>query len=208
MSLHEAAGRPATASLLTNLPRLVSAYYTRKPDAAVKAQRVSFGTSGHRGSSLRGSFNEDHILAISQAIAEYRRAEGITGPLYLGMDTHALSEPALATALEVLAANEVDVMVDADGGYTPTPAVSRAILLHNAGRKSGLADGVVISPSHNPPSDGGFKYNPPNGGPADTGVTGRIEKRANELLKAGLAGVKRIPTSARARPAPRVPSTT
>ena len=187
---------PAT---LVDLPRLVSAYYTVAPDPANPAQKVSFGTSGHRGSSLHGSFNERHILAITQAICEYRAGEKITGPLFLGMDTHALSEPAFRSALEVLAANGVETMIDSgceatagDYGYTPTPALSRAILAYNQGRTTGLADGIVITPSHNPPEDGGFKYNPPNGGPADTDVTKRIQERANELLAANLAGVRRV----------------
>ncbi len=193
MSVHPRAGQPADPAELANIPRLVTAYFTGKPDASVPGHRVAFGTSGHRGSSLRHSFNEAHILAVTQAIREYRAAEGIDGPLYLGMDTHALSEPAFATALEVLAGNGVAVMIDRDGGYTPTPAVSHAILCHNRGRASGRADGIVITPSHNPPEDGGFKYNPPHGGPADTDVTRRIEERANALLGKGLAGVRRIP---------------
>jgi phosphoglucomutase len=179
--------------MLVNIPRLVSAYYTRKPEGANPSQHVAFGTSGHRGSSLSSSFNEDHVLAISQALCEYRKARNITGPLFMGMDTHALSEAAIATALEVLAANDVTVMVQEGLGYTPTPVISHAILTYNRGRKDGLADGVVITPSHNPPEDGGFKYNPPEGGPADTETTGVIEKRANELLQASLKGVKRIP---------------
>jgi phosphoglucomutase len=194
------AGQPATPNLLVNVPRLVSAYFSGKPDASVPAQRVSFGTSGHRGSSFRLSFNENHILAIAQAICEHRSAQGIDGPLFLGIDTHALSEPAMATALEVLAANGVTVMIDSQDGYTPTPAISHAILTYNRDRTSGLADGIVITPSHNPPEDGGFKYNPPNGGPADTGITKWVENRANELLAACLAGVKRISYS-RARSA-------
>ncbi|MFN2223363.1 MAG: phosphoglucomutase, alpha-D-glucose phosphate-specific, partial [Candidatus Promineifilaceae bacterium] len=168
MTEHELAGKPAPRELLTNIPRLVSAYYTRQPDPADAGQHVAFGTSGHRGTSMEGKFNENHIAAISQAIAEYRRAQGIGGPLFLGMDTHALSEPALATAIEVLAANEVTLMVQAGLGYTPTPVISHAILKYNQdkGRAKGsdLADGVVITPSHNPPHDGGFKYNPPSGG--------------------------------------------
>src|SRR5262249_2677119 len=159
------------ASLLVNVPRLVTAYYTVRPDPAAAAERVAFGTSGHRGSAFAAAFNEAHILAISQAICEHRKAQGVDGPLFLGIDTHALSEPALATALEVLAANGVDVMLDAAGGYTPTPAVSHAILGHNRGRRAHLADGIVVTPSHNPPEDGGFKYNPPDGGPAGTDVT-------------------------------------
>lgn len=187
------AGKPAPRSLLVNVPRLVTAYYTGRPDPSVAEQRVAFGTSGHRGSSLRDAFNEAHILAVTQAICEYRRAQGIDGPLFLGIDTHALSEPARATALEVLAAHEVEVRIDASDGYTPTPAVSHAILCHNRGRRAGLADGIVVTPSHNPPEDGGFKYNPPNGGPADTDVTGWIERRANELLARAAADVRRIP---------------
>ena len=176
-----------------NVPRLVTAYYTEIPDPAVSAQRVAFGTSGHRGSAFDRSFNEDHILAITQAICLYRKAQGIDGPLFLGIDTHALSTPAYATALEVLAANEVEVMVSLGDEYTPTPAVSHAILTHNRGRQSGLADGIVITPSHNPPRDGGFKYNPPHGGPADTVATTRIEEQANDLLASRPAGVKRMP---------------
>ena len=187
------AGKPAPLELLINAPRLVSAYYTYKPDTANPAQRVSFGTSGHRGTSAEHSFNEDHILAICQAICEYRQGQGTTGPLYLGMDTHALSEPALSTAIEVFAANGVQIMVQAGRGYTPTPVISRAILVHNKGKSSGLADGVVITPSHNPPSDGGFKYNPPSGGPADTAATKTIQDRANQILADGLREVKRWP---------------
>jgi phosphoglucomutase len=187
------AGKPAPASMLVNVARLVSAYYAERPDPAVPDQRVSFGTSGHRGSSLRCGFNEDHILAVSQAICLYRREQRITGPLFLGMDTHALSEPAFVTALEVLAANGVEVMIDRERGYTPTPVVSHAILSYNRGRKEGLADGVVITPSHNPPEDGGFKYNPAHGGPADTDATRRIEEVANGFLADGLRMVKRMP---------------
>ena len=187
------AGQPAPDELLANIPRLVAAYYTTRPDPENPAERVSFGTSGHRGTSLSGSFNEAHILAVTQALCEYRQAAGITGPLFMGMDTHALSEPALISATEVLAANGVAVMLQEGLGYTPTPAVSHAILGYNRGRKDGLADGVVITPSHNPPEDGGFKYNPPSGGPADTDVTKKIETRANELLGTGLKGVKRSP---------------
>ena len=187
------AGKPAERSMLANIPQLMTAYYTRKPDASLREQQVAFGTSGHRGSALASAFNEDHILAITQAICNYRRQEGIDGPLFLGIDTHALSESALASALEVLAANEVDVMIDDRGGYTPTPVISHAILTYNRGRNGGLADGIVVTPSHNPPEDGGFKYNPPNGGPADTNVTGWIQDRANALLSAGLLEVKRIP---------------
>ncbi|MEJ2384568.1 MAG: alpha-D-glucose phosphate-specific phosphoglucomutase, partial [Xanthomonadales bacterium] len=182
MPRHPLAGQPAPDSILENIPRLVSLYYSLQPNPEDPAQRVSFGTSGHRGCARDGSFNEAHILAISQAVCEYRAAQGIDGPLFLGIDTHALSEPALISAVEVFAANGVDVMLDAAAGFTPTPVVSHAILGHNRGRESGLADGVVITPSHNPPSDGGFKYNPPNGGPADSDITGRIETRANELL--------------------------
>jgi len=187
------AGKPAPRSLLANVPRLVTAYYAGRPDPAVSAQRVAFGTSGHRGSSLHDAFNEAHILATTQAIVEHRRQQGIGGPLFLGIDTHALSEPARVTALEVLAAHEVEVRIDARDGYTPTPAVSHAILSYNRGRKAGLADGIVVTPSHNPPEDGGFKYNPPDGGPADTDVTGWIERRANELLGDAHRAVFRIP---------------
>ncbi|MBI4875251.1 MAG: alpha-D-glucose phosphate-specific phosphoglucomutase [Acidobacteria bacterium] len=193
MSLSPAAGKPADPAALVNIPRLITAYYTQQPDPSVPAQRVSFGTSGHRGSAFQSSFNERHILAISQAICLYRAQENIDGPLYLGMDTHALSTPALATALEVLAANGVEVMIAEGDEYTPTPALSHAILTYNRGRATGLADGVVITPSHNPPQDGGFKYNPPNGGPAEAGITGWIEARANELLANGLDGMKRMP---------------
>jgi len=187
------AGHPAPRELLANIPRLIAAYYTLSPDVSHPAQRVAFGTSGHRGSSLDGSFNEAHILAIAQAICEYRRAQGTDGPLFMGMDTHALSEPAWMTALQVFAANGVDVMVDAARGYTPTPVISYAILTYNRGRTSGLADGVVITPSHNPPTDGGFKYNPPTGGPAGPEITGVIQQRANELLENRLAGVRHVP---------------
>jgi len=187
------AGKPAEPGMLVNVPRLITAYYADAPDPAVPAQRVAFGTSGHRGSSFKLAFNEWHILAITQAICLYRKRQKIAGPLYLGIDTHALSVPACATALEVLAANGVEVMVAAGDEYTPTPVISHAILTHNRGRKTGLADGIVITPSHNPPHDGGFKYNPPNGGPADNAVTGWIETKANALLEARLKGVKRIP---------------
>lgn len=190
---HPLAGKPAPHTLLTNIPRLISAYYTQTPDPADPDQRVAFGTSGHRGSSLKGSFNENHILAISQAICDYRQQQGITGPLYLGMDTHALSEAAHTTAVSVFAANEVQLFIQDGLGYTPTPVISHAILTTNHGRSSGLADGVVITPSHNPPDDGGFKYNPPSGGPADTSTTKLIQNRANELLANGLNGVKRLP---------------
>jgi len=193
MALSELAGKPAPHYLLTNIPRLIAAYYTEKPDPAEASHKVAFGTSGHRGSSLKCSFNEDHILAICQAIAEQRAAEGVTGPLFLGMDTHALSEPAHRTAIEVFAGNGVEVHIQSGGGYTPTPVISFAILTHNQGRTDGLADGVVITPSHNPPEDGGFKYNPPSGGPADTGTTKRVQDRANALLQGGLKEVKRLP---------------
>ena len=183
MSLHALAGKPAPQSILANIPRLVSAYYTHTPDASDPDQRVAFGTSGHRGSSLRNSFNERHILAICQAIAEYRKSRKIDGPLFIGMDTHALSEAALATAVEVFAAHGIAVMIQQGLRYTPTPVISHAILTYNRGRKSGFADGVVITPSHNPPEDGGFKYNPPEGGPADTQITKVIEARANALLR-------------------------
>ena len=192
MNLSPLAGKPALPSMRVDVPKLVTAYYTEVPDPSVPEQRVAFGTSGHRGSALKKTFNEWHILAISRAICLYRERQKIDGPLYLGMDTHALSVPALASALEVLSANGVDVMIAEREEYTPTPAVSHAILAHNRGRKRGLADGIVITPSHNPPHDGGFKYNPPSGGPAETGVTGWIEAKANELLKKGLQGVKRI----------------
>ena len=187
------AGKPPPRSLLVNIPRLVSAYYTHKPDISDPSQRVGFGTSGHRGSPLNNSFNEDHILAISQAICEYRQAKNITGPLFMGKDTHGLSEPALASGLEVFAAAGITVMIQEGFGYTPTPVISHAILTHNRGKKQGLADGVVITPSHNPPQDGGFKYNPPSGGPADTETTRVIENRANEILGSGLKDVKRMP---------------
>jgi phosphoglucomutase len=193
MSIHELAGKPAPRSILTNIPRLISAYYTRTPDISDPAQRVAFGTSGHRGSSFKNSFNEGHVLAISQAISEYRKANGISGPLFMGMDTHALSEPALATAIEVFAAQGVDVMIQKGLRYTPTPVISHAILTYNRNRKNGFADGVVITPSHNPPDDGGFKYNPPEGGPADTGITRVIEERSNEILSGGLEKIRRLP---------------
>jgi len=193
MSTDPKAGLPPAPAQLVNVAKLVTAYYAVKPDVTVPSQKVSFGTSGHRGSSFSGSFNEDHILAITQAICEYRAQNGVEGPLFLAKDTHALSEPAFATALEVLAANGVASRIDQDLGYTPTPALSHAILTYNAGRTAGLADGVVITPSHNPPDDGGFKYNPPNGGPADTNATKWIENRANEILAAGLRAVQRCP---------------
>ena len=192
MEVSPLAGKPADPANLVNVPDLVTAYYTEKPDPAIPAQRVVFGTSGHRGSAFAKSFNEWHILAISQAICLYRKQQKIDGPLFLGMDTHALSVPALASALEVLAANEVEVMLAEGDEYTPTPAISLAILNYNRGRKTGLADGIVITPSHNPPHDGGFKYNPPNGGPADEFITGWIEAKANELLENNLKGVTRI----------------
>ncbi len=193
MSISPLAGKPAPQSILVNVPRLMTAYYSLVPDPKVAAQRVSFGTSGHRGSAFDYAFNEDHIVAITQAICEYRKAHGIDGPLFLGIDTHALSASAFASALEVLVANGVSVMIDDRDGYTPTPVVSHAILSYNRGRTSGLADGIVVTPSHNPPDDGGFKYNPTNGGPADTDVTSWIQNRANQLLGDGLKGVVRIP---------------
>ena len=191
MSVSPLAGKSAPPSMLVNIARLVTAYYTNHPDPAEKAHLVEFGTSGHRGSSFSNSFNEDHILAITQAICEYRKAKGITGPLFLGKDTHALSEPSFATAIEVLAANQVHVLVQPDLGYTPTPVISHAILVHNR-RGNGTADGIVITPSHNPPEDGGFKYNPPDGGPADTAVTASIQDRANELLRGKNRAVRRM----------------
>jgi phosphoglucomutase len=198
-----AAGKTIEPSMLVNVPRLVEAYFTGKPDPTVPSQRVAFGTSGHRGSAFDNAFNEAHILAISQAICRYRSRSRITGPLFVGIDTHALSEPALVTALEVFAANDVNAMIDERNGYTPTPVVSHAILTYNKNRKSGLADGIVITPSHNPPEDGGFKYNPPNGGPADTNVTTWIERAANALLEKNLKGLRRIPYD-RARKSPRI----
>jgi phosphoglucomutase len=187
------AGKPAPKSMLVDLARLEREYYERKPDVGEPTQLVSFGTSGHRGSPFRGSFTEAHIVAITQAICDYRRGQGIEGPLYMGKDTHGLSEPAQRTALEVLAANGVETIIQRDAGVTPTPVISWAILVYNRGRKGHLADGIVVTPSHNPPEDGGFKYNPPNGGPADTDVTGWVERRANELLSKDNAGVKRVP---------------
>jgi len=192
MEISPLAGKPAEPDILVNVPKLVSAYYTEIPDPSVPGQRVSFGTSGHRGSAFDKAFNEWHILAITQAICLYRKQQRIDGPLFLGMDTHALSVPALASALEVLAANGVEVMLAEGDEYTPTPAISLAILMYNRGRKTGLADGIVITPSHNPPHDGGFKYNPPNGGPAEETITNWIEAKANEFLESGLKGVKRI----------------
>ncbi|MFH8475515.1 phosphoglucomutase (alpha-D-glucose-1,6-bisphosphate-dependent) [Streptomyces sp. NPDC018000] len=190
---HERAGQPARPEDLTDVARLMTAYYTLHPDPAEPGQRVAFGTSGHRGSSTATAFNEDHIAATSQAISEYRARQGTDGPLFLGADTHALSEPARITAIEVFAANDVTVLIDPADGYTPTPAVSHAILTHNRGRTSQLADGVVVTPSHNPPGDGGFKYNPPNGGPAGSGATGWIQERANEIIAAGMKDVRRLP---------------
>ncbi|MEO6916021.1 MAG: phosphoglucomutase (alpha-D-glucose-1,6-bisphosphate-dependent) [Chitinophagaceae bacterium] len=192
MEISPLAGRPAEQNILVDIPRLVSAYYTGIPDSSVPAQQVAFGTSGHRGSSLTNSFNENHILAITQSICQYRKEQGIDGPLYLGFDTHALSAPAFATTMEVLAANDVEVMIANDDEYTPTPVISHAILKYNQDRKTGLADGIVITPSHNPPDDGGFKYNPPSGGPAPGNVTDWIEKKANELMRNNLQAVKRI----------------
>jgi phosphoglucomutase len=189
---HERAGQPATEADLVDVATLVTAYYAEHPDPAEPGQAVAFGTSGHRGSAFRLSFNEDHIAAITQAICEYRSREGITGPVFLGRDTHALSEPAYVTALEVLAANNASVLADSRGGYTPTPALSHAILMHNEGRGDGLADGIVVTPSHNPPEDGGFKYNPPDGGPSGSQITTAIQDRANELLRGGLREVRRF----------------
>jgi phosphoglucomutase len=199
--LNPLAGKPAPAASLVNIPRLITAYYSERPDPSIAAQRVAFGTSGHRGSSFDISFNEAHVLSISQAICEYRKQQGIDGPLFMGFDTHALSAPAFVSALEVLAANGVEVMIAAEDEYTPTPAISHAILAYNRGRGSGLADGIVITPSHNPPDDGGFKYNPTNGGPADTDITKWIENRANDLLRPGALGIKRMPYSAARRAA-------
>jgi phosphoglucomutase len=201
MNVDPRAGKPAEPSMLANIPRLMTAYYTGRPDPSMAGQRVAFGTSGHRGSALDDSFNEAHILAITQAICTYRQQQRIDGPLFLGIDTHALSESAFASALEVLAANGMEVMIDDRDGYTPTPVISHAILTHNRGRRSGLADGIVVTPSHNPPEDGGFKYNPPSGGPADAQITGWIQDQANALLAAGLTGVLRVPFE-RARHAP------
>ena len=193
MTVHKLAGKPAPHELLVNIPRLISAYYTNKPDTGNPHNMVSFGTSGHRGSSFKNSFNEDHVLAICQAICELKESRDITGPLYVGMDTHALSEAAFGTAIEVFAGNDTDIMIQSGPGYTPTPVISHAILTYNQNRTSGLADGVVITPSHNPPEDGGFKYNPPTGGPADTETTNIIQDRANEILMHGMKEVKRVP---------------
>lgn len=193
MPVSPLAGKPAPGEILVNIPRLISAYYTHQPDPQIATQKVSFGTSGHRGTSLENSFNEAHVLATSQAIVEYRQDQGIDGPIFVGKDTHALSEPAASTALEVFAANGMNVVIQADQGYTPTPVISHAILTYNTGRVSGLADGVVITPSHNPPSDGGFKYNPPSAGPADTEITRIIQQRANQILQDGLKDVNRMP---------------
>ena len=193
MAVSERAGKPADPSMLVDVDRLVDAYYDLKPDPSVPAQAVAFGTSGHRGSSLNRSFNEDHILATSEAICRYRQGKGTTGPLFIGKDSHALSEPATRSAIEVLVANGVAVLVDSAGGLTPTPSISHAILTYNHDRSEGLADGIVVTPSHNPPEDGGFKYNPTHGGPADTDVTDAIGSEANELLRTGLAGVRRLP---------------
>lgn len=193
MNLHPLAGKPAPRSILVNIPRLIAAYYVRHPDVKHTEEKVAFGTSGHRGSSFKVSFNEDHILATTQAICDYRKVHDISGPLFLGIDTHGLSEPAQVTALEVLAANGVNVMIAKDSGYTPTPVISHAILVYNRGRKSGLADGIVITPSHNPPEDGGFKYNPPHGGPANKKVTEWIEKRANDILQGSNKEVLKVP---------------
>jgi phosphoglucomutase len=192
MNISPLAGKPAEPAMLVNVARLVTAYYTERPDPSIPEQRVAFGTSGHRGSAFDVAFNELHILATTQAICMYREAQGIDGPLFLGMDTHALSEPAFASAMEVLAASGVQTMIDRERGYTPTPAISHEIVNYNRGRKRGLADGIVITPSHNPPRDGGFKYNPPHGGPADTQVTSWIEQQANRLMAEGLDGIKRV----------------
>ncbi|MBF0238472.1 MAG: alpha-D-glucose phosphate-specific phosphoglucomutase [SAR324 cluster bacterium] len=193
MGLHALAGKPAPRELLVNIPRLISSYYTNQPDPSRMEEQVSFGTSGHRGCSFKNSFNEAHILAISQALCEYRKQQGYDGPLFIGMDTHALSESSFITAVEVFAANGVEIRIQTGRGYTPTPVISHAILTYNQGRTTGLADGVVITPSHNPPEDGGFKYNPVNGGPADTSTTKIIQDRANEIMREGLKAVKRIP---------------
>src|SRR5579872_2843856 len=192
MKVSPMAGKPASESMLLDVSKLLHAYSAERPDPGVPGERVAFGTSGHRGSAFQNTFNEWHILAITQAICEYRKSTGIDGPLFLGIDTHALSAPAFSTAMEVLAANGVEVTIAAGSEYTPTPVISHAILTYNRDRKSGLADGIVITPSHNPPEDGGFKYNPPHGGPAEGTITGAVEKRANELLESGLNGVKRM----------------
>src|ERR1700722_10674715 len=192
MNMSPLAGKPALTAMLVDGPRLVAAYYTDVPDPSIPAQRVVFGTSGHRGSAFHQSFNEWHVLAISQAICRYRKRRRIDGPLFLGVDTHALSLPAFCSALEVLAANGVEVMIARNDEYTPTPAVSHAILTYNRGRTAGLADGIVVTPSHNPPEDGGFKYNPPSGGPGESEVTGWVEAQANGLLEAGLKGIARM----------------
>ena len=205
MSINPNAGQPADPGQLVDLARLEAAYYDTKPDPSVASQRIAFGTSGHRGSALHAAFNEQHILAVVEATCRYRDSVGIDGPLFLGRDTHALSLPAFRTALEVLAAHEVQVRIDAADGFTPTPAISHAILSWNRGRRDHLADGIVITPSHNPPEDGGIKYNPPNGGPADTDVTAWIETEANRLLETALAGVRRVPyEQARRAPTHRV----
>src|SRR5438309_11309789 len=196
MAISPLAGKPAPREMLVDLARLAAKYYEHKPDVRNPEERVSFGTSGHRGSSLRGSFTEAHILAITQAICDYRRSQGSDGPLYMGKDTHGLSRPAERTALEVLAANDVTTIIQRDDGVTPTPVTSRASLVENRGRRTHLADGIVVTPSHNPPADGGFKYNPPNGGPADTHVTEWVQDRANELLRQGNSGVRRMPFAA------------
>jgi phosphoglucomutase len=193
MNISPLAGKPAEPSMLVNVPRLITAYYSERPDTSIPSQCVAFGTSGHRGSAFDVAFNEYHIVAITQAICAYRKSQGTDGPLFLGIDTHALSEPAFASAIEVLAANRVEVMIDDQHGYTPTPVISHAILTYNRGRKAGLADGIVVTPSHNPPADGGFKYNPPHGGPADTKATKWIEDQANVLMGANLLGVPRMP---------------
>src|SRR5690242_10226339 len=192
MIVHPAAGKPADPATLIDIPRLITAYFTGCPDPTVRSQQVSFGTSGHRGSAFDLSFNEWHILAITQAICEYRQTNGISGPLFLGIDTHALSEPAFASAMEVLAANGVDVMIPEGTDYTPTPAISHAILTYNRGRAAGFADGIVVTPSHNPPQDGGFKYNPPHGGPAGSEITAVVQARANQLLRESLQGIRRV----------------
>jgi phosphoglucomutase len=192
VKIDASAGKPADPSILVNVPKLVAAYYLLRPDPTDPRQQVVFGTSGHRGSAFDGAFNEWHILGITQSICDYRKSQRIDGPVFLGMDTHALSEPAFGSALEVLAANNIEVMLSEGTPYTPTPAVSYAILRYNEGRKTGLADGIVITPSHNPPDDGGFKYDPPHGGPADAQVTSWIESKANEYLRAGLVGVRRV----------------